>query len=492
NAGVTDEEEFYQPKPKRGGEDDENRDGDGTRSTSVASIFDEGMKARADDDGCSSSGEPAVISDDDNSTVSRLAADAVAAAAAAAALDTRLTILDQRLRLVTFPAMRLAACMHAVVKGLAGIRATSNRNHHRGTSSGRAAPPFFSMTETENDVTILADADSVMEDFSVLDGGGREDGAADGGWLRIEPDLFRALQVDPDQGLESSGKRISALTAPLARAGVSIFYLSTYHTDYIIVKEKSLGTVVRTLMRCGYVIPAHDLPPSPAAKTNTALPLRSWSTGSPFAAAAPDIAREGSISGPAGAARLLENSKRLEKRVLGGSSGGGLRLVGLSLDAVAEWEHPLIKLLFYSGGHGVAGGIGGGARRRCWDNEVTTVATARRELVSFTRSEEGATLVADEELLAGLPLETQLTAGVLGGGARQRLRCVQVDLSGYGLDRYGIVWGMAQPLVERGVDLLYLSSANASHVLVAEDDLPLALETLGIGSERPRRPQPEQ
>ncbi|KAJ1552724.1 hypothetical protein HK405_010240 [Cladochytrium tenue] len=480
------------------------------------------MKARADDDGCSSSGEPAVISDDDNSTVSRLAADAVAAAAAAAALDTRLTILDQRLRLVTFPAMRLAACMHAVVKGLAGIRttssssstiphlssATSNRNphHHRGTSSGRAAPPFFSMTETESDVTILADADSVIEDFSGLDGSGGEDGAADGGWLRIEPDLFRALQVDPDQGLESSGKRISALTAPLARAGVSIFYLSTYHTDYIIVKEKSLGTVVRTLMRCGYVIPAHDLPPSPAAKTNTALPLRSWSTGSPFAdgeaenaamqrhsAAAPDIAREGSISEvPAGAARLLENSKRLEKRVLGGSSGGGLRLVGLSLDAVAEWEHPLIKLLFYSGGHGVAGGIGGGARRRCWDNEVTTVAAARRELVSFTRSEEGATLVADEELLAGLPLETQLTAGVLGGGARQRLRCVQVDLSGYGLDRYGIVWGMAQPLVERGVDLLYLSSANASHVLVAEDDLPLALETLGIGSERPRRPQPEQ
>ena len=36
---------------------------------------------------------------------------------------------------------------------------------------------------------------------------------------------------------EDSGKRINQLSAPLARAGISIFYLSTYQTDFVFVGD---------------------------------------------------------------------------------------------------------------------------------------------------------------------------------------------------------------------------------------------------------------
>ena len=44
---------------------------------------------------------------------------------------------------------------------------------------------------------------------------------------------------------------------------------------------------------------------------------------------------------------------------------------------------------------------------------------------------------------------------------------MQVDLSKYGLDKYGVVWSMSQPLVQQGVNLLYLSTATAAHVFVS-------------------------
>lgn len=37
--------------------------------------------------------------------------------------------------------------------------------------------------------------------------------------------------------IEMSGKRINDLSAPLAQAGISIFYLSTYQTDFIFVRK---------------------------------------------------------------------------------------------------------------------------------------------------------------------------------------------------------------------------------------------------------------
>lgn len=45
---------------------------------------------------------------------------------------------------------------------------------------------------------------------------------------------------------------LSSLTAPLRRAGVSVFVFSTFDTDYLLVREDKLATAVAGLEAAGY------------------------------------------------------------------------------------------------------------------------------------------------------------------------------------------------------------------------------------------------
>jgi hypothetical protein len=47
---------------------------------------------------------------------------------------------------------------------------------------------------------------------------------------------------------------LASLTAPLAREGISVFALSTYETDYLLVKTEQLEKAIQTLRGEGYEI----------------------------------------------------------------------------------------------------------------------------------------------------------------------------------------------------------------------------------------------
>ena len=47
---------------------------------------------------------------------------------------------------------------------------------------------------------------------------------------------------------------LASLAGPLAEAGVSIFAISTYDTDYLFVREEQLGTAIDALRRAGFAI----------------------------------------------------------------------------------------------------------------------------------------------------------------------------------------------------------------------------------------------
>ena len=47
---------------------------------------------------------------------------------------------------------------------------------------------------------------------------------------------------------------LAALTAPLAAANISLFALSTFNTDYLMVKEDVLAQAVRALHRAGHLV----------------------------------------------------------------------------------------------------------------------------------------------------------------------------------------------------------------------------------------------
>ena len=88
-----------------------------------------------------------------------------------------------------------------------------------------------------------ADELSVVCEQARVPGGIR----AEGGW--------RALKVLGPLDFSLTGI-LAGLASALAEAGVSIFALSTFDTDYILVKESSLGAAIAALRGQGHAVRA--------------------------------------------------------------------------------------------------------------------------------------------------------------------------------------------------------------------------------------------
>ena len=69
---------------------------------------------------------------------------------------------------------------------------------------------------------------------------------------QVEPG-WRGLVVEGPLDFGEIGI-LAALATPLADAGVSIFVLSTYDTDYLLVKEKKLVLAIDSLRAAGHQV----------------------------------------------------------------------------------------------------------------------------------------------------------------------------------------------------------------------------------------------
>ena len=99
-----------------------------------------------------------------------------------------------------------------------------------------AGVPEWAESEVFCSVTRTRDELSVVCPERAVPGGVR----SEGGWalVRLEgPFPFTAVGV------------LSSVLAPLARARVSIVAVSTFDTDYVLVKEEDLGRAVEALER---------------------------------------------------------------------------------------------------------------------------------------------------------------------------------------------------------------------------------------------------
>lgn len=86
---------------------------------------------------------------------------------------------------------------------------------------------FGSITASSEEISIVCDESAVPEDVKVVKG-------------------WRAFKVEGPLDLTMTGV-IASLTGPLAAAGVSVFTLSTYDTDYLLVKTESFDKAVNVL-----------------------------------------------------------------------------------------------------------------------------------------------------------------------------------------------------------------------------------------------------
>lgn len=103
-----------------------------------------------------------------------------------------------------------------------------------------AVPPwatagaFFSVTRTPDELSV------VCADEAVPDGVECERG-------------WRCLRVAGTIPFSVVGV-LAALSMPLTEVGVSVFAVSTFDTDYLLVKERDLPTALDALRRAGHVV----------------------------------------------------------------------------------------------------------------------------------------------------------------------------------------------------------------------------------------------
>ncbi|HEY1407250.1 MAG TPA: ACT domain-containing protein [Spirochaetota bacterium] len=103
------------------------------------------------------------------------------------------------------------------------------------TISHENIPTLLSITWTEDECTVVCPENELPDGYEEK----KE------GWavLRIEGVLdFSLIGV------------IASVLAPLGQAGVSVFTLSTFSTDYVLVKNDSLDSAVSSLRSAGFIV----------------------------------------------------------------------------------------------------------------------------------------------------------------------------------------------------------------------------------------------
>jgi hypothetical protein len=98
-----------------------------------------------------------------------------------------------------------------------------------------AAGPFLALTRTEDELSVVCRRDAVPEG------------------VRCEPG-WRCLRVAGPMAFSLVGVLASLLT-PLAEAGVSVFAVSTFDTDYVLLKEDDLVRALAALRQAGHSLP---------------------------------------------------------------------------------------------------------------------------------------------------------------------------------------------------------------------------------------------
>lgn len=95
--------------------------------------------------------------------------------------------------------------------------------------------PFASVTRTDDELSVVCGEGDVPKHA-----------------LKVERG-FRAFKLQGPVPFTTIGV-VSALTAPLAEAGISVFVVSTYDTDYLMVGEANVNRAAKILGRAGFEV----------------------------------------------------------------------------------------------------------------------------------------------------------------------------------------------------------------------------------------------
>jgi nitrilase len=173
----------------------------------------------------------------------------------------RLTVNESAAKPVTFTADAAGPAVRplTLLEG-AGLFAVCRLPPGSAIPAWATAGDVFSVTRTADELSVVCREEAVPIGTS-----------AEGGW--------RCLRVAGAMPLSQVGV-LAALTRPVAAAGVAVFAVSTFDTDYLLVKAERFAEAVAALRAAGHAIGLRDNSrPSPADKGDSAIPNRGRGPG---------------------------------------------------------------------------------------------------------------------------------------------------------------------------------------------------------------------
>ncbi|KIL70260.1 hypothetical protein M378DRAFT_183814 [Amanita muscaria Koide BX008] len=151
------------------------------------------------------------------------------------------TVLPVSLSLLHIPRSRLAQLSHHIIRQIL-----------------QPNPVFLSITSNEIELSIFAESQSLQEFEHIAKRDRhkyhsrspfRQSPPHDFEPIDISCETWRVLQIDSHN---TSGARVNELSAPLAAAGISILYQSSYMSDFIFVNESRLQKVIQLFSKAGF------------------------------------------------------------------------------------------------------------------------------------------------------------------------------------------------------------------------------------------------
>ncbi|PRP85780.1 hypothetical protein PROFUN_05972 [Planoprotostelium fungivorum] len=299
---------------------------------------------------------------------------------------------------------------------------------------------FFSMTETETEVSIILDEDTLslfptcktfvtpfcaeeekQEDKSsnrksaVISGNDTQNIIAQMTGLEAVDTRWRAVQIYDDSAGMSSTKVLTALSKPLAAAGISIFNLSTYESDYVLMPEDRIYDALDIIQKEFNVL-ADGL----------------------------DDLKE---NFPRPETKLTPPSKNERERVhrLTLPSITSLHLIGIQKHLVQQVGAHILKLLLFPPSH--------------------------KRFLSYTETEDEISIVLDKESLECIPDD-------IVKHSAEMWQYLKVNDGPLGFTETGIVSSIADTLSHAGVSIFYISTFETDYVLIAEADSEKAVAHL--------------
>nr|XP_055054407.1 cytosolic arginine sensor for mTORC1 subunit 1 [Misgurnus anguillicaudatus] len=320
-----------------------------------------------------------------------------------------LHILDHRLRVTCISKTGLEHYTHPLIK-LIFLR-------------NRTRCKFFSLTETPENYTVVLDEEGFKE-------------LQPSEHLQVEGSTWLPLNVVSNGNASSSSQAVGvtkiakSVIAPLAEQHVSVFMLSTYQTDFILVREKDLSVVVETLEEEFNIFREEGGESVPVHGQDVLNGLQKNGREVPHATLHPVMIPENQFC-----------------------------VMSLDPDTLPAIATTLIDVLFYSNSPKEGASV---------DQEMECI-----KFFSFSLIEGYVSLVMDTEAQRQFPADLLFTSS-----SGELWRMVRIGGQPLGFDECGIVAQISQPLAGSDISAYYISTFSFDHALVPEEDIASVTEML--------------